>query len=725
MFHKDGSTVSFNGKKFKDAPVRKSDRRNLRNLVSSTLLSGGRAEADKEAEVDPYLSVVLDHVFLKGSLLCRSVLLKDGKKATLYYRSPEEEDDATEEPQEGCDPFKCWPYRDTHQCVWIQLPQDQRSQVISLPSLALLAVLFHAAAVYAERGGDYLASPVKGMPVVVVPPAASKYVCRGAHLMRAGVIRAFIPSVSCLSEEQVSVPVPVGLHPAVVMVSGNPQPFAVGILNYSEDFWTNRKGVAVSIVTSYGDDLWRQQCIHSSHGRGSTLPSEAKVSAMGGAPFGAGDYGNVGFLQGGIVTSIVNTTVVPENAADEHDVPSNHSSDKKSTVAPVEADREISMDEKEERHPSGTGAVNETEPPIPDESTVPLGPSQDELLHRALCRALVRLKGSELPMTVATFYAQHVLAHRDDGTTIELKRTRWKKFSAYLKEQVDRGLVMVAADATKMDPMARLTGYDKRHEDLRDFVAEKKGDLSVDQNLGAIKKLVLVDLYCIPHHFQSLLRLDPSAMSAGNATSSERRGTGKLTMKESRQILDDYVVREDLVHPTIPNMVVLDGPLTDALFKGKKETETAPIPERMIRKELADAWIKKLDTAYALVEMPGNRIVRMGRGKAPSVLIEVSRRQSNKFVTRIRGLEQYGINPSHFSREAATRFALAATVEEGPAKGVDVLVQGNLVEELEALLIGDERLTVHGGARDSPFRIPKNAINVELRKGVPTRKKKK
>jgi translation initiation factor 2D len=172
--------------------------------------------------------------------------------------------------------------------------------------------------------------------------------------------------------------------------------------------------------------------------------------------------------------------------------------------------------------------------------------------------------------------------------------------------------------------------------------------------------------------------------------------------------------------------VVLDGPLTDALFKGKKGTEAAPVPERLNRKELADAWIKRLDVAYAVVEVPGNRIVRLARGRPPCVTIEVSRRQSNKFLTRIRGLEQYGIDPACFAREAATRFASAATVEEGPApKAADVLVQGNLVEELEALLIGDERLTVHGGARDSPFRVPKSAINVELRKGVPARKKKK
>jgi translation initiation factor 1 (eIF-1/SUI1) len=194
--------------------------------------------------------------------------------------------------------------------------------------------------------------------------------------------------------------------------------------------------------------------------------------------------------------------------------------------------------------------------------------------------------------------------------------------------------------------------------------------------------------------------------------------------------LDDYVSRENLILPTSPNTVSLDGPLTDALFKSKKGVEKDTAPEHMSRKELADAWMNKLEPAYALVEMPGSRIIRLSRGKPPNVTIEVSKRQSNKYVTRVRGLEHYGVDPSAFARLVATRFACATTVEAGvpsttKATTDDVLIQGNLVDELEALLTGDERLTSHGAARDSPFRVPKNAIQIELRKGVPSRKKKK
>jgi hypothetical protein len=49
---------------------------------------------------------------------------------------------------------------------------------------------------------------------------------------------------------------------------------------------------------------------------------------------------------------------------------------------------------------------------------------------------------------------------------------------------------------------------------------------------------------------------------------------------------------------------------------------------------------------------------------------------------------------------------------------VEVVFQGNLVEELEALLM-DKNLISHGGANGSDYCISKNVIDVTLRKGVP------
>jgi translation initiation factor 2D len=191
-------------------------------------------------------------------------------------------------------------------------------------------------------------------------------------------------------------------------------------------------------------------------------------------------------------------------------------------------------------------------------------------------------------------------------------------------------------------------------------------------------------------------------------------------------MLEDYVDREELVSPSRRDTVNLDGPLTDVLYR--KMNSAAP--ESILRKDLAKLWAAKMSSAYALVEMPGSNILELKRGHPPKVEIEVQMRQNKKYVTRVRGLEDYAIDPVNFSKDVARRFACSGTVETDPAaagraalkKGrVEVVFQGNLVEELEALLM-DENLTSHGGAKGSDYCIPKNVIDVTLRKGVPGRK---
>ena len=120
--------------------------------------------------------------------------------------------------------------------------------------------------------------------------------------------------------------------------------------------------------------------------------------------------------------------------------------------------------------------------------------------------------------------------------------------------------------------------------------------------------------------------------------------------------------------------------------------------------------------------MPGNKILNMKRGSPPLIHIEIIRRNNKKYVTYIRGLEEYGINGTKFAHDLSKRFACASTVETTPTDAgraalkhkdhVEVLVQGHLKEELEALLTGDERLSSHGGVKNANYNIPQGVIKV-------------
>jgi translation initiation factor 1 (eIF-1/SUI1) len=111
----------------------------------------------------------------------------------------------------------------------------------------------------------------------------------------------------------------------------------------------------------------------------------------------------------------------------------------------------------------------------------------------------------------------------------------------------------------------------------------------------------------------------------------------------------------------------------------------------------------------------------------------VTKRQSKKFITFCRGVEDYNVDPKELAKEVSRRFACSSSIlDEHNTDGraglkkdrVELEFQGNLVDELEAFLVGDASLTDHGGAKGSPYALPKNSIRVVLRKGVPARKKR-
>ena len=639
MFAKENSClIDAKGKKAKDVPLRKSDRRALRARALEVL----RLET-KETAVDEVVASTLDAAFLQGNLNARTLLVPSGGKATLYLRSPQG-----------------WSYQSQTQCIWIRYHQQQTVEY-DAPGLALLALL-----------------PPGSVPTVLIPPHASQFLCRGAHLMKAGMRNMMHnPTVGSV---------------VAVTCMGNPQPMAVGILR---DTNLQEKGVGVEILSVYGDDIWKQQVpVAAPNTEG------AVTSALGGELFDLGNYGNRGFVRGHHVEPLPEYVKEAEEE-DEGDY----------------ADGEVAAEEGE-----ASAGVDQID--TPSEAPAVTEIDHDEILHESVCRGLASLSlKTDFPMSVAQFYGQHVLKNRPEGTTIQMKQTRWKKFGPYLKDQMDRGLLKVGPDSSGKDPMAMLVSYDPRHDDVKSLVKEEKA-----KPKETAKKMVLVDLYAVPNHFVKPMRLERDQVKAMNATSDERKGTGLLTIKEIRTILDEYITREELIDGNHPNHIHLDGPLTDALYK--KTSETPPMT--LSRKDLVERWTFRMEKAYALVELPGSRMIQLGRGKPPMVMIEVSMRQSRKFVTRVRGMETYGIDGATLCREVSHRFACSGAVDEEAEKGrpalkkghVELTFQGNLVDELEALLLGDETLTLHGGAKDSPYCLPPNAIHVELRRGVRARKKR-
>lgn len=819
MFHKDASSL---GRNNRTVPLRKSDRRRLRQAADD-LLRRRTASDETIPAIDPtasstptadnnpdLLSLYLDLAFVRGVLVARPIHHDVLGKVTLYWRSPAENADDNDK-NDGSDASNSilvkWPYRFTTQCIWIHVDpppsgtMQQSQQPQEAPTVALLAVL------------SAFCPDAFQLPMVVIHSAVSKFLCRGAHLMRAGIVQIAnvcrdnaaasnsnntnkgnnsnidnnnnkgISNKNTSTSNKTPNKPPIRLPIVGIQVLGNPQIMAIGQITAGtipSTVGSAQKGVAAQVWTCYGDDLWNQQFPNSvagqnanHHSAAASMVKDCVMNPYGGSFFDDGNYGNVGFLQGEIVRPVQR---VSDDGSDEDDDYDNDEEEEEEdtqsdTVTETKSDpmnlnsRTITTnaegDEEEQVMDAASPSTITAEfVELPTaENTASLSTQDvessdgentkdddrrtpptdinpyDVILHQSVCQALVNIQDKQLPMTTATFYAQYVIPNRPPDTTLQLSQTSYKKFSKYLVAQVERDLLHVGPDIKTKDPVAFLTKVNRRHEDLRQ-IRKTSSATSTDASKSKTKKLAVVDLFVIPHHWVKLMHLDIDQVKAVHAKSEERRGSGMLTMPEARAILDAYIANESLVDATRPDMIHLDGPLTDIVFpKSKKREDStnvpdAPPPLQLTRKEVVERWTGNLEPAFALVEMPGSHIRRLGKGKPPEVSFEVSMRQGKKYITRLRGLEEYGVDATEFSKEVAKRFACAAAIDTEPKGGalkkghVELVFQGHLVDELRALLLGDERLTSHGGARGSPYSLPSSAIRVTLKKGVAAKKKK-
>ncbi len=697
MFQKEGSFIITKGKKSKDnTPLKKSIRRKLRDDFLASIVT-------QEVNVD-HIKEQVDFIFLdsKSEVSIRKLKRKDATSnagaTNVYSRTPNpsSSDDAH---------LNFWPYSRFSQVLMLEVDK------ILLPSLALLAVL----------PVDILNT----LPTVVVPPIVSKYLCRGADCMRSGML---------------SLP---DSHNGwvVIRVLDNAQPFAVGFVTKGTNPSTigaETKGVGVRVVTCYGDEIYKSQFDKTAKPLTTGL-----ISEIGGGIFDDGNYGNVGFIEGKRVFGLVKQGGGDEyNESEENDV--DETSDIQKSVKNVD----LSNSENQDRQIkiaigddiNSEAEINADARLVSDEVESSSVDDPESILLQAFHDACVRISKSQLPMAASEFYSQHILPARKEGSFINLKETKWKKVGTFLMDQATLGVITVGT--SNSDPVASLKSIDRSHADLRDARKRKKEQdksASGGTTASAKNKLALANLYIIPKNIVTLMKLDEDDVKASNAKSEDRRGTGFLTAPECREILNRYILQNKLVDQFDPEMVTMDGPLTDALFrKSKKQLKTEATgknryDESVTRKDVNTRWLERMDKAYAIVSMPGSVITSMKRGEPPKVSFVVESRQSKrKFVTRVRGLEEYGVNPEHFANDVSKRFACSSSIEREAAgretlkKGhVECIFQGNLVDELSALLLGDEKLSSHGGSKNSDYCLPKGVFEIDLRKGVPGGKKRK
>eukprot|EP00897_Mesotaenium_endlicherianum_P008456 jgi/Mesen1/7639/ME000004S07907 len=172
---------------------------------------------------------------------------------------------------------------------------------------------------------------------------------------------------------------------------------------------------------------------------------------------------------------------------------------------------------------------------------------------------------------------------------------------------------------------------------------------SADGSGSGGAEVEVVEVYKATHHVAAVLEAVGGADAAA--------GGRFYTAQEAADVAATYVERAGLAKSTDGAVVVLDAVLCDALFKGAVK-KGAAYPTEVHRRDLGPAFVRRMQ-AHHRVTRGGQVAVKKGALQKVQVLTE--RRQGNKKVTRVSGVESFLVAPDALAAELQKKFACSTT----------------------------------------------------------------
>lgn len=509
--------------------------------------------------------------------------------------------------------------------------------------------------------GDYIPT-VMGLwacpgllPVVMLKHwQVSHYICGGADVMLPGV------NTSCLPDFQKG-------DLLAVCVPGNPAPIAIGAaamhsMAAVQQAAGQGKGKLIEIMQHYGDTLWQG--------------------------LGRCAVPNDGFLQGAVAPEGAAAAAAAGEAEDAAALMQELGLDSAAAAAAG------STGSSEAAGAAAGGGSSSSSSPWPDD--------MDQLMELSLLQAIVKsLKEADLPLNSSALWTQHLTPSRPPGVLLDVKKSSHKKMSKFLQAYTKSGLISTREDKHSGDTI--LTAVNRSHALLADFRPYKSAVNSSSSSSAA-------------NGSSGAAEPASSAGGGGSAAAGDGSGLAPLVVEEvfkpskdvkavfeavgaspegyysaaaAAEVAFEYVKQAQLdVMAPDNRTLVLDALLCDALFKGTiKKGEL--YPTHIAKADLREAFLKRMQP-QTCISRGAARSLR--RGQSPAVQISGERRQGNKFVTRVVGVEAFLIDPAALAAECQRKFACSTSVNDLPGKnnaGQEVILQGNVIEKLPDYLMAN------------------------------------
>ena len=577
------------------------------------------------------------------------------------------------------------------------------------------------------------------LPPVFIHPAVSPALLRGADLMLPGVLRPANQPYNLIRGQLRS-----------IVARGNPAPLAVGevAVNESEAVAAGWVGKGVRVLQCYSDGLYNASdrvvpnegyvggkveavisteearvmldaAIVDGRAKGQSVDElvqlreqvESKLSLKGEDGRGIDEPRANGSKPVDAAQTAAASTDATSTATQ---APESGATREESDAVPDASEQKSKEDEeRKENEPSQPAAeADEDESSTASkERAVPVDVMDKSLFDSLLYAIKTDLPDDVFPLTPSVLLSRYMEACNPYPHRLDMRHSSWKKMSKFLKAMQKHSLLFTKEKQSEL----LVTSVHRQHPDVLAVVADKQWKEAVRAKAKAREKEMkererqreeesgeasggrLIEAEKQP--LTILHKYKPSATLKATVFSETEEEL--LTMKEAKQQLADYCKQHSLDDG---GSVRLDVALAEAVMSGK-----ATEGSRVSKAALVKAFESQL-TLYSAVLLPTTASTQppaFHRGDVPPITVTVEQRAGNRTVTRLSGLDRYGMDVVEWGREAARHYAASVTSEEskGGKKGArDVLVQGDCRDGLA------ERLW-------HEYAIPRDYVKVEAKKG--------
>ncbi|XDV48645.1 hypothetical protein PO909_018032 [Leuciscus waleckii] len=300
----------------------------------------------------------------------------------------------------------------------------------------------------------------------------------------------------------------------------------------------------------------------------------------------------------------------------------------------------------------------------------------DELLLQCFLHALkTKVKKSDLPLLTSTFLSKHMVSCCPRGKQLDIKKSSYKKLSKFLLcMQRDHSLVQVKELSKGVESIVEV---DWRNPELCSFRTPKDCGPEKESVEGGGVCEVPYQTPEITQLYGVTARLEPLFQDAR-----KRKGT-PLKASEVRNVITDYVKKNELIHETNKNYVNINPTLCDCLLEKSEYHEV----ETLKWDDLFSRTLIRMQACHEVL-FPGQPPV-VKKGQMECIDVTVASRGSNKKVTVIKNLEAFGLDPAVVADSLQHQVQASCVLLDSPGAKNRVLVQiqGNQVQHVGKLLL--------------------------------------